>query len=76
MNSITPTIHPALLRYAKGEISAGRAASLLGPDATIHDLVYQMRELGLEPPQAPRAFEEAQLAKARRILGLPAVGNG
>jgi len=70
MNSITQTIHPALLRYSKGEISAGSAANLLGPDATIHDVIYQMRELGLEPPQPDQEREQRNLAKARRALGI------
>ena len=70
MNSITPTVHPALIRYANGEISLSRAIDQLGPDATIHDLVHQMRLAGLEPPRAPREFEQQQIAKAYRILGL------
>jgi hypothetical protein len=70
MKSITPTIHPALLRYSRGEISIGSAANLLGPDATIHDVIAQMRILGLEPPPPDWAREERNLAKARRALGL------
>jgi hypothetical protein len=70
MNSIAPTVHPSLVRYANGEISKATAIDQLGPDATIHDLVHQMLQAGLEAPRMPREFEEAQLAKARRMLGL------
>ncbi len=70
MNQITPTVHPAILRYSRGEINASRAADLLGPDATIHDVIYQLREAGLEPPRQPREVELAQLSRARQLFGL------
>jgi hypothetical protein len=70
MNSISPTIHPAVIRYAHGEISSSRAISLLGDDATMHDLVFQLRAAGLEPPRQPREVELAQLAKARKLFGM------
>ena len=70
MNSIAPTVHPAILCYARGEVSASRAADLLGPDATIHDVIAQLRQAGLEPPRPPREVELAQLERARQLLGM------
>ena len=70
MNQIAPIVHAAILRYSQGEISASKAADLLGPDATINDVVFQLREAGLPPPREPREVELAQLAKARKLFGL------
>lgn len=70
MSAIPQPAHPAILRYARGEISASSAADQLGPDATIHDVLAQMRNAGLEPPRPPREVELAQLAQARRLLGM------
>ena len=62
------SVNPAIVSYSQGEISASKAADLLGPDATIHDVVFQLREAGLSPPREPREVEQAQLAKARRVF--------
>ena len=71
MNSISRPVHDAVLGYSEGRYSADRALRLMGDDASIHDLIFQMREAGLEHPRLPPEEEEAQLAKARQIMGLP-----
>lgn len=43
-------IHPAIRRYAAGEISANKAADLLGDHATVADVFVLTREAG--PPAA------------------------
>jgi hypothetical protein len=42
----------------------------MGGDSSIHDVIYQMREAGLPFPRQPRKVELAQLAKARKMLGM------
>lgn len=68
---MSDSIHPAIRRYSAGEISANRAADLLGPEATVADVYVLTRQSGLPLPRPPRAQEEAELAHALKLLGLP-----
>jgi hypothetical protein len=63
-------IHPTIRRYAAGEISAMQAASELGGTATVADVIFMLRQAGLKPPEPPREQAQAELARARHILGL------
>ena len=58
-------------RYSTGEISAMKAADLLGGTATVADVFVLTRQAGLPLPRPPREREEAELRHARTILGLP-----
>ncbi len=57
-------------RHAAGEISAMQAASALGGDTTVADVIVMLRQAGLMPPRPPPEQERAELAHARRVLGL------
>ena len=70
MNSIVPHTHPAVLRYSQGAVSASEAADLMGGDATVHDVIQQLREAGLPLPRQPREVELAELVRARKLFGL------
>ena len=61
-------VHPAIRRYAAGEISAAKAADNLGDGATIADVFVMTRSAGLLLPRPPREQEQAELAHALRIL--------
>lgn len=63
-------IHPVILRYAAGEISALKAAALLGDHITVAEVFLLLRQAGLEPPRPPPEQERAELEHARCILGL------
>lgn len=63
-------VHPAIRRYAAGELSAMQAADLLGPSATIADVIVMLRQAGLQPPEPPPDQARAELAHARHVLGL------
>ena len=63
-------LHPALRRYLTAEISALRAAALIGDHATVADVVTMVKQAGLEPPRRPLAEEHAELRRARKVLGL------
>jgi hypothetical protein len=63
-------VHPAIRRYSAGEISAGKAADLLGEKATVADVFVMTRQAGLPLPRPPREQEEAELAHALKVLGL------
>ncbi len=63
-------VHPAIRRYAAGEISAGTAADMLGEKATVADVFVMTRQAGLPLPRPPREQEQAELAHAIRVLGL------
>ena len=63
-------VHPAIRRYAAGEISAMQAASALGDWATVADVIVLLRQAGLQPPEPPTEQARAELAHARRVLGL------
>jgi hypothetical protein len=63
-------VHPVILRYAAGEISAMRAASLLGGRNTVADVIMMLRQAGLTPPLPPPQQQAAELAHAKKILGL------
>ena len=67
MNS---AVHPVIRRYAAGEISAMEAASALGEPATVADVIVMLRQAGLKPPEPPPEQARAELAHARRVLGL------
>lgn len=68
---MTDAVHPAILRYAAGEISAMQAAGLLGVGFTVADVFVQLRRAGLALPEPPLERQRAELAHARRVLGLP-----
>jgi hypothetical protein len=63
-------IHPVITRYAAGEISALRAASLLGDKVTVGDVIMMLKAAGLTPPRPSADQERRELAHARRILAL------
>ena len=65
--------YPVLRRYAKGEISALKAAALLGNDVSVAEVFIMLRQAGLEPPRPSPEQERAELEHARRVLGLAAV---
>ena len=67
---MTPTVHPIIRRYAAGELSAERAADALGPDVSVSEVIIMLRQAGLTPPEPPAAQQAAELAHARRVLGL------
>lgn len=56
-------------RYARGDISAGEAAALMGRDAAVADVIARLREAGLPPPSPPPERQAAELAHARELLG-------
>jgi hypothetical protein len=62
--------HPAIRRYSAGEISATKAADLLGEDFTVADVFVLTRQAGLPLPRPPREREQAELAHALKVLGL------
>lgn len=61
-------VHPAIGRYAAGEISAAKAADLVGDRATVADVFVMTRQAGLPLPRPPCEREEAELAHALRVL--------
>lgn len=63
-------VHPAVRRYVDGEISALRAAALLGDDATVADVVMMVKAAGLKPPRQTPEKESSELARARHVLGM------
>jgi hypothetical protein len=63
-------VHPAIRRYAAGEISAAKAADILGERATVADVFVMTRQAGLPLPRPPREQEQAELAHALKVLGL------
>ncbi len=67
---MSETIHPAIRRYAAGEISAMQAATELGEPANVGDVIVMLRQAGLRPPEPPAEQQRAELAHARDILGL------
>lgn len=67
---MSATVHPVIRRYADGEISAMRAADELGGNATVADVIVMLRRAGLKPPEPPPEQARAELAHARRVLGL------
>ncbi len=62
-------VHLAIRRYAAGEISAAKAADILGEKATVADVFVMTRQAGLPLPRPPREQEEAELAHALKVLG-------
>jgi hypothetical protein len=63
-------VHPAIRRYAAGEISANKAADLLGERATVADVFVMTLQAGLSLPRPPREQEQAELKHALKVLGL------
>ena len=60
-------VHPVIRRYADGEISAMRAASILSGRVSVADVIVAPRQAGLKPlPDQARA----ELALVWRVLGL------
>ena len=73
MNDSPALIHPAVLRYAAGDISASEAAEMMGDDSTVHDVLSVIREHGLGiARRGSRADEVVQLDIAGRLIaGMP-----
>ena len=67
MNAITPKTRQILEGYSQGLYSAREAAHRMGDDASIHDVVCQMREAHIPPRQTASPSE---MAKARKLFGL------
>ncbi len=67
---MSDTVHPIIRQYAEGRISAMQAASMLGRDATAGDVIALLELAGLPPPLPPADQQIAELAHARRVLGL------
>jgi len=63
-------VHLAIRRYSAGEISASKAADMLGERATVADVFVMTRQAGLPLPRPPREQEEAELKHALKVLGL------
>jgi hypothetical protein len=63
-------VHPAIVRYANGSISAVRAAGLLGNMVTVAEVILMTKAAGLLPPQQTPEQEKAELARARHVLGM------
>ncbi len=63
-------VHPAIRRYAAGEISAAKAADIVGEKATVADVFVMTRQAGLPLPRQSHEKEQAELAHALKILGL------
>lgn len=60
----------ALRQYSAGAISAGQAADKLGHGATVADVYVLTLEAGLPLPRPPPEQEQAELARAVKLLGL------
>ena len=67
---MTDPVHPAIRRYASGEISAMQAATLLGVKANVADVIVMAARAGFAPPEPPPEQQAAELAHAKRILGI------
>ena len=67
---MTHPVHPVIQRYAAGDISAMRAAGLLGEPVSVADVITMLHDAGLPPPLPPEAQQRVELAHAKRILGL------
>jgi hypothetical protein len=63
-------VHPAIRRYSAGEISASRAAAMLGERATVADVFVMVRQAGLPLPLQSREQEQAEFQHALKVLGL------
>ena len=70
---MSDTMHSAIGRYAAGEISAMQAATELGEPTNVGDVIAIA---GLRPPDPPMEQQRAELAHARRVLGLDRVAMG
>jgi hypothetical protein len=70
MTEPVQAVHPAIRRYAAGEISAGKAADMLGERATVADVFVMTRQAGLPLPRPRREQEQSELAHALKVLGL------
>jgi len=67
---MNPPVHPAIRRYSAGEISASKAADMLGNRATVADVFVMTRQSGLPLPRPSREQEQAELDHALKVLGL------
>ncbi len=67
---MTEAVPLAIRLYSAGEISATKAADMLGQKATVADVFVMTREAGLPLPRPPREQEQAELAHALKVLGL------
>lgn len=63
-------MHPAIRRYAAGEISAMEAATELGEPANVGDVIVLLQRAGLRPPEPPAEQQRGELSHARQVLGL------
>jgi hypothetical protein len=68
LNAIAPKVRQILEGYAQGLYSAREAARRMGDDATIHDVIDQMREASIPLPR--HTAGPAEMAKARKMFGL------
>jgi hypothetical protein len=64
------SVHPAIRRYAAGDISASQAAGMLGERATVADVFVMTRQAGLGVPRQSREQETTEFAQVLRVLGL------
>lgn len=65
-----PPVHPAIIQYANGTISALKAADLLGNMITVAEVILMTKAAGLSPPRQTPEREQAELAHARHVLGM------
>ena len=66
---MSAAIHPVILQYAEGKLSALKAASLLGDNVSVSEVILMLHDAGLPPPLPPPDQQRAELAHARRVLG-------
>lgn len=57
-----------LRRYSAGDISARRAAVLLGSGATEHDVYVATQRAGLHLPLPPQQVIDAEVRRAQELL--------
>jgi hypothetical protein len=62
-------VHSAIRQYSAGEISATKAADLLGRGATVADVFVLTLQAGLPLPLQPPDQEQAELLHAIKVLG-------
>ena len=70
MKPLLQPIHPVIRRYTQGEISALKAASLLGDEVTVGDVFMMVKAAGLVPPRQSPEQEKAELDRARHVLAM------
>ncbi len=63
--------HPILRRYAAGELTAEKAASELGMNVSVSEVIMMLRAAGLGPPEPPFEQQRREVMHAFDVLGLP-----